>query len=97
MKYHLIDFSLDVLPVHPTPLAEDLKGNGILENAKDAIFKLAEKAAKVLTGSKSDTDAYTDNMTDGATDEILMERCVYLKFHYVVVIKVYRCSSFRFG
>ncbi|XP_001186094.3 SUN domain-containing ossification factor isoform X1 [Strongylocentrotus purpuratus] len=64
----------DVLPVHPTPLAEDLKGNGILENAKDAIFKLAEKAAKVLTGSKSDTDAYTDNMTDGATDEILMER-----------------------
>ncbi|XP_054751756.2 SUN domain-containing ossification factor-like [Lytechinus pictus] len=64
----------DVLPVHPTPLPEDLKGNGILDHAKDAVFKLVEKAAKVLTGSKSDGEADTDKSADDIGEEMLMDR-----------------------
>ncbi|XP_041460189.1 SUN domain-containing ossification factor-like [Lytechinus variegatus] len=64
----------DVLPVHPTPLPEDLKGNGILDHAKDAVFKLVEKAAKVLTGSKSDGEADTDKSADDIGEEMPMDR-----------------------
>ncbi|XP_071487326.1 uncharacterized protein [Diadema antillarum] len=54
---------IDVLPVHPTPLAEDIKGNGILDHAKDAVFKLVEKAAKVFTGTQTDEETFVDNVT----------------------------------
>ena len=86
-------FPVDVLPVHPTPLAEDLKGNGILDHAKDAVFKLVEKAAKVLTGSKSDTDVYTDNMT-GATEEVVIEGLVFLVLN---IFETENCLFFFFS
>lgn len=45
-----------VLPPNPTPLAADLKENGILDHAKDAVISFVKNAAKAFTSEKKDQD-----------------------------------------
>ncbi|PIK37967.1 putative SUN domain-containing ossification factor [Apostichopus japonicus] len=59
-----------VLPPNPTPLAADLKENGILDHAKDAVISFVKNAAKAFTSEKKDQDCEGEDCERVVPDEV---------------------------
>ncbi|PIK35724.1 putative SUN domain-containing ossification factor [Apostichopus japonicus] len=59
-----------VLPPNPTPLAADLKENGILDHAKDAVISFVKNAAKAFTSEKKDQDCQGEDCERVVPDEV---------------------------